>query len=121
MSNVIIQKARKNVNLVATVEKGFGRLDQFIGDGAVPYVCKECGGKMVMDLPPDTIIKDVDTLFKAMGRADVLSLRERALMEQDPSTRADLARMVLKQIRGEDATPEAVTIEASITPRPDSD
>jgi hypothetical protein len=46
-------------------------------------------------------------------KQDILTLREKAAMEQNPATRADLARQVLAQI-GEAVLPSAKAIETEV-------
>lgn len=91
VQRAIIRKARQGVNIVRLVEESRGRLHEFINNRA---------------LDPNIVLKAIDVFYKSLLNSGVLTLNERATLEQNPSTRVDLARQVLAQLR-EATLPEA--------------
>ena len=95
----IAQGITKKLSLVKMLEDSLGKLDSIIGAEELPYVCEGCGGKAQVRIPPELVIKTIEVfLSKVMGRQDVLTLREKAQMEDDPESRVDLARKILEQV-----------------------
>lgn len=114
----IARAAVRNVNMVDLSEDSLRTVHRFVSGEPILVTCKGCGKEQVLEIPLDLALKGAVEGLKVASRTDILTLRERAQLEQNPETRADMARKVLSELGG--SRLPALDVDAEVTAEPES-